>query len=203
MTDEELLRRASLGDESAFLLLYERHRDAVYGFAYRLLGSRSAAEDVAHDCFLSLMQKPMRFESHRASLRTYLYAAARNLAYKHFRRAGQEIQVEELPEESFAVEADEPLRKVLDDELAFEVRKAIEGLPPLQREAVILFEYERLTLAEIAVVTSADLGTVKARLYRARQNLKRRLAPYLSGKASATLERRENDWEEEDSAIFH
>ena len=67
MTDEALLKRASRGDEAAFLLLYERHRDAVYRFAYRMLDSASAAEDVAHDCFLSLIKQPQNFDSTRAS----------------------------------------------------------------------------------------------------------------------------------------
>jgi RNA polymerase sigma-70 factor, ECF subfamily len=180
MTDERLLKRASRGDEAAFLLLYERHRDAVFRFAYRLLGSTWLAEDITHDCFLSLIKQPERFDPMRAvQLRTYLYAAARNLAMKHFRRQGQEVLVDELTEEPRVPEADAPLRQLLDEELSLEVRRAIDGLPPLQREALILFEYEELTLAEVASVVGADTGTVKARLHRARQRLKRALAPYL------------------------
>ena len=72
-----------------------------------------------------------------------------------------------------------PLHKLLDEELAVAVRKAIEELPPLQREALVLFEYEELPLREIAAVVGADVGTVKARLHRARQSLKQKLAPYL------------------------
>jgi RNA polymerase sigma factor (sigma-70 family) len=181
MTDERLLKRASRGDEAAFLLLYERHRDAVYRFAYRLLGHSALAEDVTHDCFLSLIREPLRFDPARAvELRTYLYAAARNLAMKHFRRQGQEASVDELREEPRGPERHEPLRRLLDEELSAEVRRAIEELPPLQREALILFEYEELSLAEVARVVGADTGTVKARLRRARQRLKRSLAPYLS-----------------------
>lgn len=179
MTDETLLERASRGDEAAFLLLYERHRDAMFRFAYRLLGSVEAAEDVTHDCFLSLLKQPGKFDSSRASLRTYLYAATRNLAMKHFRQSGQEINVEELPEESGpTAQAEEPLRRLLDEELAALVRRAIAGLVPLQREALVLFEYEGLALAEIASIVGADVGTVKARLHRARAGLRRSLAPY-------------------------
>ncbi|MGB7924091.1 MAG: RNA polymerase sigma factor [Pyrinomonadaceae bacterium] len=179
MTDERLLKRASRGDEAAFLLLYERHRDAVFRFAYRLLGSTALAEDVAHDCFLSLIKQPERFDPSRAvQLRTYLYAAARNLAMKHFRRQGREAAADELPEEPRAPSTEEPLRRLLDAELSSEVRRAVEELSPLQREALILFEYEELSLAEIAAIVGADIGTVKARLSRARQRLRRSLAPY-------------------------
>ena len=90
MTDEKLLQKAGRGDEAAFLALYERHRDTVFRFAYRVLGSAALAEEVAHDCFLSLVRRPEAFDPSRASLRTYLYAAARNLSLKHLRRHGGE-----------------------------------------------------------------------------------------------------------------
>lgn len=180
MTDERLLNRASRGDEAAFLQLYERHRDAVFRFAYRLLGSASLAEDVTHDCFLSLLRQPGKFDSSRAALRTYLLAAARNLSNKHFRHAGNEVTIEELADEPRFPEGEEPLRQLLDEELSGEVQRAVAGLPPLQREALILFEYEELSLSQVALVVGADVGTVKARLHRARQRLKKVLAPYLS-----------------------
>ena len=179
MTDESFLKRASRGDEAAFLVLYERHRDAVFRFAYRMLDSVSAAEDVAHDCFLGLIKQPQKFDPARASLRTYLFAAARNLAHKHFRNTVREVASEELMDEPRTPVRDEPLSRLLDEELSTEVRNAIASLPPLQREALVLFEYEELTLAEIAAITSADVGTIKARLYRARQQLRKLLAPYL------------------------
>lgn len=178
MTDERLLNRASRGDEAAFLQLYERHRDAVFRFAYRLLGSTTLAEDITHDCFLSLLRQPQKFDSSRASLRTYLLAAARNLSFKQFRNAGNDVAVEELTEELRMPEGAEPLRQLLDEELSGEVQRAVESLPPLQREALVLFEFEELSLAEIAEVVGADVGAVKARLHRARQRLKRVLAPY-------------------------
>jgi RNA polymerase sigma-70 factor (ECF subfamily) len=70
---------------------------------------------------------------------------------------------------------------VLDEELATRVREAILSLPPLQREAVILFEYEGLSLNEVAEVAGTDAGAIKARLYRAREGLRRMLRPYLEG----------------------
>src|SRR6185503_18465311 len=97
--DEELLKRSGRGDERAFMMLYERHRDPIFRFAYRMVGSVELAEDIAHDCFLGLIYRPERYDPERASLRTYLYAAARNLAIKHFRRLGVEVTVDDLPEE--------------------------------------------------------------------------------------------------------
>ncbi|HEY6216132.1 MAG TPA: RNA polymerase sigma factor [Pyrinomonadaceae bacterium] len=180
-TDELLLKHAGEGEQAAFLELYERYRDPIFRFAYRLLGSVEVAEDVTHDCFLSLIRKPGNFRPELASLKTYLYAAARNLALKHFRDQGRETGLDEVSEEPKESSRRGPLRKVLDEELATQVREAILSLPPLQREAVILFEYEGLSLNEVAAVAGTDAGAIKARLYRAREGLRRMLRPYLEG----------------------
>jgi RNA polymerase sigma-70 factor (ECF subfamily) len=176
-----LLRRAGKGDQAAFLELYDRHRQPIFRFAYRLLGEVDIAEDVTHDCFLSLIRKPENFRPERASLRTYLFAAARNLALKHFRSTGRETRLDEMTEEPELSPRHQPLRKLLDEELAAEVRRAVFSLAPLQREALVLFEYEGLSLNEIAEITGADVGAVKGRLFRARERLKSILRPYVTG----------------------
>jgi RNA polymerase sigma-70 factor, ECF subfamily len=205
MTDEQLLTKASRGDEAAFLLLYERHRDAVFRFSYRMLGSTALAEDVTQDCFLSLIRRPDGFDEKRAALRTYLLAAARNLSLKSLRRLGQEVTLDEYAEGPAAGDrAEEPLRKLLDEELVFEVSRAVGELPPLQREALVLFEYEEFSLKEIALIVGTDVGTVKARLHRARQRLKRELEPYWRGNQEiVVLERSDDERQERDSTIFH
>jgi RNA polymerase sigma-70 factor (ECF subfamily) len=190
VTDEQLLKQAANGDTAAFQILYERYRDPIFRFAYRLLGSVAAAEDVAHDCFLSLIKEPGRFDAAKASLRTYLYAAARNLAAKRYNSFARETNLEGLNEEPLAADRHEPIRRVLDDELAGEVERAIASLPPLQREALVLFEYEDLSLAEIAQVVGVDSGAVKARLFRARETLRVRLDRYFRiGRGTATVKR--------------
>lgn len=190
ITDERLLEQAAKGDTAAFQTLYERYRNPIFRFAYRLLGSVEAAEDVAHDCFLSLIKEPSRFDSTRASLRTYMYAAARNLAAKRYNSFARETNIEGLVEEPRIADRHQPIRLVLDNELAGEVERAIASLPPLQREALVLFEYEDLSLAEIAAVVGADSGAVKARLFRAREKLRVRLEQYFRiGSETATVKR--------------
>jgi len=190
VTDEQLLEKAANGNTAAFQILYERYRGPIFRFAYRLLGSVEAAEDVAHDCFLGLIKEPGRFDSSRASLRTYLYAAARNQAAKRYQSFGREAALEELVDEPDSADRQGPMAQVLDDELAGEVERAIASLPPLQREALVLFEYEDLSLAEIAAVVGADSGTVKSRLFRAREKLRVRLDRYFRiGHETATVRR--------------
>lgn len=156
----------------------------MYRFACRLLGDASAAEDVTHDCFLSLFRHPERFDPARgASLRTYLFAAVRNLSLKQFRRAARETLIDEATDEQSAPVAEQPLSRMLEAELSAAVRAAVASLPALQREVLLLFEFENLSLQEIAVVVGAEVNTVKSRLSRARASLRRALAPHLAGDA--------------------
>lgn len=177
MRDDKLLKRAGRGDETAFLLLYERHREAVFRFAFRLSGTADVAEDVTHECFVHLIAHAADYDPTRASLRTYLCAAARNLTVSRLRRAGTEVPVDDLAVEPAAL-AHDPLHVVLERELSTAVQRAVLSLSALQREAVILFEFEDLSLLEIAAVVGADVGTIKGRLHRARQRLRQALAPY-------------------------
>jgi RNA polymerase sigma-70 factor (ECF subfamily) len=182
--EAELLLRAGRGDEAAFLLLYERHRTPVFRFACRMLGSATQAEDVTQECFLSILRRPDAFQAGRASLRTYLCAIARHLALKQLRKRGQETLVDDPPEEAprGLVGERDALGRVIEAEEAEAVRDAVAALPPLQREAVVLFEYQEMSLADIATVCEVDVGTVKSRLHRARERLRRTLTPFLSGR---------------------
>jgi RNA polymerase sigma-70 factor (ECF subfamily) len=179
--DAALLRKAEQGDESAFLQLYERHRTPVFRFACRMLGSASQAEDVTQECFLAILRRPEGYQPDRASLRTYLCAIARNLAFKQLRRQGQETTSDDPPEGAPGPDERDPLRQVIEEEAAEAVRRAVGALPPLQREVVVLFEYQDMSLAETAAVCGIDVGTVKSRLHRARGRLRRALAPLLGG----------------------
>jgi RNA polymerase sigma-70 factor (ECF subfamily) len=191
--EAELLLKAARGDEAAFLLLYERHRTVVFRFACRMLGRPELAEDVTQECFLSILRRPEAFQPQRAALRTYLCAIARHLAFRQLRKMGQETTVEEPPEprsDEGARPAGDPLDEMIAAEAATAVRAAVERLPPLQREAVVLFEYQEMSLADIAAVCETDVGTIKSRLHRARERLRRGLRPLLAGgPAGASLER--------------
>jgi len=187
-TEAELIERACRGDESAFRSIYDGHRDCVFRFAYRMLGSTAAAEDITHDCFLSLLKKPQLFDPERASLKTYLCAAARNMVWKQLKRRGQETDAEEMDETRTAVWQNGPYEHLRSAEIAEGVRQAVALLPPLQREAVILFEFEELSLSDAAVAAQTDIGTIKSRLHRARERLRSLLAGWIAERDCIPLE---------------
>src|SRR5262249_28735126 len=142
-------------------------------FAWRMTGSAPAAEDIAQDVFLLLLRQPDRFDPARGPLRSFLLGVARNLALKRWR---DENRWAELEDEKFPTEWVNPER----GEISEIVGAAVRSLPPLQREVLILAEYEEMSLEEIARTVESEVGTVKSRLHRARENLRRLLAPLKS-----------------------
>jgi RNA polymerase sigma-70 factor (ECF subfamily) len=159
------------GDE--FGAMFQEHQNAVYQFAWRMTNSPAVAEDIAQEVFLVLWRGEAEFDRGRGSLRALLLGVARHLAWKRWR---QDRRWSPLDEEMF-VTTSLPIESLGTQEA---VSAAVAALPPLQRETLILATYEELSLQEIADTLAVELGTVKARLYRARENLKRMLAPYNS-----------------------
>jgi len=162
-----------------FQAAFDQHKDAVYRFAWRMSGSAAAAEDIAQDVFVGLLKYPGRFDPARGTLRAFLLGIARNLALKHWRK---EHRLEPLDDDAVVAAPLDLDRGDVGDM----VGRAVRALGPLQREVVILAEYEGLTLAEIARAVDTDVGTVKSRLHRARENLRRTLAPLRSRQPTTT-----------------
>jgi len=133
-------------------------------------GSAAEAEDITQEVFVTLLRHPDRFDAGRGPLRAFLLGIARNLALKRWRR---DHRLEPLDDEAFVAQ---PLA-VERQEIGALVARAVRALPRLQREVVILAEYEQLSLDEIARTVDATVGSVKSRLHRGRENLRRMLEP--------------------------
>ena len=155
--------------EAEFQSVFNEHKDAVYRFVWRMTSSAAVAEDIAQDVFVSLLRLPHRFDPARGTMRSFLLGVARNLALKRWR---DDHRWDELDDERFVAQPVEPTHR----DIAEIVGVAVRSLPPLQREVLILAEYEELSLEEIARAVESEVGTVKSRLHRARENLRRMLA---------------------------
>jgi len=154
---------------------FDQYSQAVYDFLFRMTRRADLAEDLTQETFLNFVRRPDRFDPARGSLKSYLFAIARNLALKHYRDRDAEEQLDNAELQAWAADP----RHLLD--AGATVAAAVATLPPLQQEVLILFEYEGATLEEIAHIAGADVGTVKSRLHRARGRLRRLLAPQKSG----------------------
>jgi len=170
--------------EDRFLDIYRAHRTPLFRFVWRMTGSVETAEDVTQECFLALM-RGAAFDERQSQLRTYLFGVARHLVFRRLRISGRETD-----EPTDARDTADALGDLLSMERSEQVRHAVAGLPPLQREAIILFEYEDLPLESIAAITGVQVGAVKARLQRARESLRRQLSPLIAHSENARSEKR-------------
>jgi RNA polymerase sigma-70 factor (ECF subfamily) len=182
--DAALMARAGDGDQKAFRLLVERHRNAVVGTVAKMLNDAAEAEDIAQQVFLRLWKHAKRYRP-EAKFTTYLFTITRNLVFNESRRRGRkkEVSVEEREESTHVSLPAQPERQpdaeLLQTELQHAVDKAIAGLPEAQRMAVVLRRYEQMPYEEIAEVLNITVPAVKSLLFRARGALRESLKDYL------------------------
>jgi RNA polymerase sigma-70 factor (ECF subfamily) len=179
--DIDLLRQMRSGAADAFAALYRRHQGPLYRFALLRCGSADTAADVVQETFMGLLTDRFRFDPLRGQLQHFLFGVARNLILKnetaHQRHVilggpdGDDDGADDVPDDGAC-----PLARLLDNEAAEEVRRALALLAPHYRDAVILYEMHELSYAEIADICQVDIGTVRSRLSRGRAALAKRLA---------------------------
>ena len=166
-SDEQLMLDFQQGSREAFIELFERYREPMYGFFRRRLNEAARAEDLAQETFLAVLRGVSRYEP-RALFRTYLYGIALNLlAAERRKRSREGTHAEEAPEPAVST----------DPEASLWVQRAIEKLDADAREVLLLREYEQLSYAEIAALLRVPVNTVRSRLFRARMALKELLVP--------------------------
>jgi RNA polymerase sigma-70 factor (ECF subfamily) len=189
-SDAELLRQVRAGTASAFAELYRRHQGPLYRFALLRCGSPDTAADVVQEAFMGLLTERFRFDPLRGQLQHFLFGVARNLILKIEESRQRQVPLPEPGEDDevgleLADEASGPLARLLENEAAEEVRRALALLPAHYRDVVILYEMHDLAYAEIAQVCQVDIGTVRSRLSRARTALAARLAAHRPAAANA------------------
>ena len=182
-TDEaEILRRCLKGDEGAYRELIERYRRQVYSLALRMVRQAEDAEDLTQETFIRMFRALERYDPTRP-FAAWLFTIASRLAIDHLRRRRVRpislVQRDAGSDEEREMEIRDP--SLGPEELAShgeEERRAqelIDGLPPHYRIVVILRHQQELSYEEIAAALHLPLGTVKARIHRARALLKQRI----------------------------
>jgi RNA polymerase sigma-70 factor (ECF subfamily) len=176
--DEALVRRAQAGDRVAFGDLVQRYQRPVYGFVYRLLPNQEVAADVTQEVFVRAWTYLGRFDACRP-LRPWLYRIAANRASS--RRSREQAQavlgLDDL--ESEPASGVTPAGEFERTELAGEVRRAVAGLSPQQRDAIVLVELEGQTAIEAAEVMGCSPATVRQHVFRGKKRLRDLLAGYV------------------------
>lgn len=184
MDETEIVQLAQRGDERALTELYHRYSPAALKTAFLLTGSRATAEDVLQDTFIQVIRKihtlrdPERFRPWFFRILTHSADTARR---KGFWRRWLTLDLEnhDKPDPGAATVSDQ----VIAFDEAREVREAVERLRPAHRTPLVLHYFNGLSEAEVAEILGCAAGTVKSRLYRARQQLHHLLT---AGGGSAT-----------------
>ena len=179
LADEELMALVAKGQARAFETIYERHGGAAFSLAYRMCGSRSLAEDVTQDAFLSIWRSGGRYDRARGSVRTWVLGIVHNRAIDalrrtvvHERRRASDEGIEERFEARERTEVEAARR-----EEASTIRGMLETLPDDQSRVIELAYFGGFTHSEIAEMLGAPIGTVKGRMRLGLEKLRGQLAP--------------------------
>jgi len=170
-SDEALMLEFQRGSRSAFEELFARYQGPLYGFFRRRLKSQERAEDLVQETFLAVIGATARYEP-RAQVRSYLYGVALKLLAGERRKQAKDPQVPN----SDTNPGPEPARDDPSDAVLW-VRQALDKLEAMDREVLMLREYEQLSYAEIAQLLRIPVNTVRSRLFRARVALRDCLQP--------------------------
>lgn len=192
-SDEDLLRLILAGDEDAFTDLYRRRQGGVYRFALQMSGSKTVAEDVTQEVFITLIRDGARYDPQRGAVAAYLYGITRNHVLRRLERERMFIQMTDASEDGDAlapvsVVADaDPLADLTRNEMVETVRAAVLALPAHYREVVVLCDLHEMSYQEAAGVVGCAVGTVRSRLHRARALLVEKLRATSDGTASGVV----------------
>ena len=176
-TDRDLVATANTGVEGSFEELVRRYQRPISAYVYRMVGDYEAALDLTQEIFIKVYGSLARYRS-EFKFSTWIYKIAHNSAVDHLRRnAGRERSLSngvegdqyELPIESSSLSPEQESER---KERRLEIESVVRSLPNAYRELIVLRHSQDLTYEEIVEVTGLPLGTVKNRLFRAREMMR-------------------------------
>jgi len=187
-TDSELIKRALGGDQHAYAAILDRYRGPISTLIFRMVKNREETEDLVQEAFIKAFNSLASFNEQYA-FSTWLYKIAVNNCIDHFRKKRLRVFSIDKPIESKDGELQRELpdttsaadRHLLNEEKTTLIQDAIDSLPEKYRMSIILRHTEEKSYEEIAEIMQIPLGTVKARIFRAREMLKKKLKDKLQG----------------------
>ncbi|MFA4987242.1 MAG: RNA polymerase sigma factor [Candidatus Brocadiia bacterium] len=177
ISDAELVAQVLDGSEAAFPQLIERYWRMVFSIAYRGCRNTTDAEDITQESFLAALSSLPRLKDH-AKFSSWLYGLALNTTRSFVRKRSRSPS---MPEPLYEEPADDPstLSTMSGDESVIELRKAVEKLKPIYRAVVELRYLQNLSCEEIALRLNEPSGTIRSRLCRASEILRRKMKKFL------------------------
>ncbi len=180
LSDGDLAAKVAQGDRLAAQTLILRYQVMVRSFLRRLTPDHALADDLAQDTFVRMLQHADRFDP-KYAMKTWLLTIARRLLINHSRRAERRVVHSEFELTSSPVDTPASIAAVNDERRDARERltRALATLSDSQRQAVVLFHQQDLSIQEVADVMQIPVGTVKSHLHRARASMRQFLAPQM------------------------
>lgn len=179
-SDASLMQRVRGGDEDAFAAIVDRFKNPLVNYLTHMVRSRERAEEVAQDAFVRLYRKASQYRE-QERLGPYLYRIATNLVVSEIRRERRWTLLLPRLNASTTKTVETPDAGVLSSEIQRKVNSALETLPVKYRAPIVLCDIEEWSYDEIARALDCRVGTVKSRIFRGRELLRRQLAPWWTG----------------------
>jgi RNA polymerase sigma-70 factor, ECF subfamily len=165
LADEKLISFVGQGDAEAFTTLYDRHSHAAFSLAYRVMGERQAAEDVAQDAFLKLWCSATSYRPERGSVRTWILSIVHNRGIDQIRSQASRRRTQDKIEASTPrSQPSEAFAETLRNSQRDQVREALDTLPPEQLKILELAYFSGYTHLQISELVDVPLGTIKGRM---------------------------------------
>jgi RNA polymerase sigma-70 factor, ECF subfamily len=165
LADEDLISLVQTGDAEAFAALYDRHSQAAYCLAYRMMGERQAAEDLAQEAFIKVWRRAGSYRAQKGSVRTWILSIVHNRGIDQLRSHASRRRTQEKIEASAASsQPSEAFAETWRNTQAEQVREALSTLPKEQLKILELAYFSGYTHVQIAELLNVPLGTVKGRM---------------------------------------
>jgi RNA polymerase sigma-70 factor, ECF subfamily len=165
LADEDLISLVEAGDADAFATLYDRHSRAAFSLAYRMMGERQAAEDLAQDAFLKVWRGANSYRAERGSVRTWILSIVHNRGIDKLRSQASRRKTQERVEASAPrSQPSEAFAETWRNSQRDQVREALNTLPAEQLKILELAYFSGYTHVEISELLGLPLGTVKGRM---------------------------------------
>jgi len=184
-SDAEVVEEVLAGSQERFGDLVERYQGRLVNTLFRMLRSYEEAHDLAQDVFVKVYQALDRYDP-RYKFSTWLFRVAQNAAIDQIRKRRLQVVSMDRPSDEeddraweFPSDDPSPYSDLRNQERGVAIQRAIEDLPWEYRELIVLRHFGELSYDEIAQLKEMPLGTVKNKLFRARQQLKKSLEDYL------------------------
>jgi RNA polymerase sigma-70 factor (ECF subfamily) len=167
LDEEQIIQDILRGNKEAFRLLIERYQKPVFRVICQLVSDSHIVEDIAQDVFIAAYEKLAGYDPDRSEFSTWLFTIARNKSLNHIRKKkwiSQSFEQDAAPAN--------PSDALCDEELFTRLNQVLNHLSAGQRRAFVLAEFENLPYEKIAQIECTTLGTVKSRIFRAKEKLR-------------------------------